>query len=157
MDGTKKRNGQRIAMFCDHKKGKQVFFLDGERNEFVSIYHQKDGLVWKSKKDSKAGGAVGSVLQKSDGFCFGVFDLSKDLHLINLFKVFKREFFPSFFEVEEKNSKSILKVEFFENKVILKDYITEQTLGSFEPNVDGMKKFAEKASYEIQKYLGRFN
>ncbi len=140
-----------VGMFYNHKE-KKIFFADGENNKWIFVYHQRDVAVWESLKDVKAGGVVGSMTQKSDGFCHGVFDLNKDSHLKNMFKIFKKNLFPSFYEVEEKEEREILKVKIIQGKIILKDSFSEKILGEFEPNIKGIEGLIEKATFEIKKY-----
>lgn len=146
---------QTVAVFLNHKERK-IFCADSEHNEWIFVYHQKNTMVWESKKDSKAGGAVGSILQKNDGHCFGVFDLNQELHIKNMFAIFKKNFHSDFFDVENKNGKEIVKIFVQKNKIFLKDSISEKPLGEFEPNVKGVESLFEKASFEIKKYTSSF-
>lgn len=146
---------QTVAVFLNRKERK-IFCADGEHNEWIFVYHQRNNAVWESKKDVSAGGVVGSVTQKNDGHCFGVFDLNQERHIKNMFKVFKKQFHTAFAEVEDKTEREIIKILIQRKRIVLKDGFSEKTLGEFELNVEGVESLFEKASFEIKNYTSSF-
>lgn len=136
---------QLVAMFFDQNR-KILFFADALHNDWVDVLNRGSMAMWKSKTNSNVGGMVGGTRFKGDGFCFGVFDPTNDLHLANMMTVLKSNFLSEFFAFEQRTGKQLLIAEYNcqLSKVALKNNLQTMVVDLFDPNVDGVKKLVDK-------------
>lgn len=136
---------QLVAMFFDQKR-KSLFFADALHNDWVDVLNRGSMAMWKSKTDGNVGGMVGGTRFKGDGFCFGVFDPTNDLHLLNLMSVLKNNFLSEFSAYEQRIGKQLLIAEYNHqlSKVALKNNLQTMVVDLFDPNAEGVKRLVDK-------------
>jgi len=141
-----------VGLFFNKEKG--LVFADANHNDWVEII-KTPARFWRSKTDRRVSGLVGSNNFKTDGFCFGVYDPTDALHIVNLVDVLKRYFMAEFREFEKRIGNELFRVEYLPTmkKVVLKDCLKSKIIGCYNPNAEGLEQLVMAFFNNARPYL----